>query len=52
MAAVVAVLTGDALNDIVMTLTNSQFLAVDISYAFTALIPAFVAMRWVQSQTS
>jgi hypothetical protein len=52
LAGVVAVLAGDALNDIVFTLTNSQFLAFDISYAFTALIPAFVAMRWIRSQTS
>jgi hypothetical protein len=52
LAAVVAVLTGDALNDIVYTLTRSQFLAADISYTFTALIPAFVAMKWIQSQTS
>jgi hypothetical protein len=51
LAAVLAVLTGDALNDIVFTLTNSQFLAVDISYAFTALIPTFVAIRWIQAQT-
>jgi hypothetical protein len=50
LSAVVAVLTGDALNDIVFTLTTSQFLAVDISYAFTALIPAFVALRWIQFQ--
>jgi hypothetical protein len=52
LAAVLAVLTGDALNDIVFTLTTSQFLAVDISYAFTALIPAFVAVNWIQSQTT
>jgi len=52
LGAVVAVLTGDALNDIVFTLTSSQFLATDISYAFTALIPAFVAMKWIQWQTS
>ena len=51
LAAVLAVLTGDALNDIVFTLIKSQFLAVDISYACTALIPAFVATRWIQSQT-
>jgi len=52
LAAVLAVLTGDALNDIVFSVTNSQFLAVDISYAFTALIPSFVAIRWIQSQSS
>jgi hypothetical protein len=51
LAAVAAVLSGDALNDLVFSLTNNQFLAVDISYAFTALIPALVAMRWVRSQT-
>jgi hypothetical protein len=50
LAAVVGVLTGDALNDAVLTVTNSQFLAVDISYAFAALIPAFVAMKWIQSR--
>ena len=50
LAAVVGVLAGDVLNDIVMTLTNSQFLAVDISYAFTALLPAFVALKWIQPE--
>jgi hypothetical protein len=49
LAAVVAVLTGDALNDIVYSLSRSQFLAVDISYAITALVPALVAARWIQS---
>jgi hypothetical protein len=27
------------------TLTSSQFLAVDVSYAITALVPAFVVIR-------
>jgi len=49
LAAVVALLTGDALNDIVFSFTGSQFLAADISYASTALIPAFVAMKCIQS---
>ena len=52
LATVLAVLTGDALNDTVFSVTNSQFLAVDISYAFTALIPAFVAIRCIQSQSA
>jgi hypothetical protein len=50
LAAVTGLLTGDALNDIVVSLTTNQFLAVDISYTFTALVPAFVAMRWLESQ--
>jgi hypothetical protein len=52
LAAMAGLLTGDALNDIVISLTNNQFLAVDISYTFTALVPAFVAMKWLQSQLS
>jgi len=52
LAAVVAVLTGDALNDLVFTLTTSQFLAVITSYASTALIPAFVATRWIRFQAN
>jgi len=52
LAAVVAILTGDVVNDVVFSVTNSQFLAVDISYSLTALIPAFVAARWVRSQTN
>jgi len=52
LATVLAVLTGDALNDTVFSVTDSQFLAVDISYAFTALIPALVAIRWIQRQSA
>jgi hypothetical protein len=51
LAAVVGVMTGDALNDFVYTVTRSQFVAVDISYGFTALIPAFVAMKLIRTRT-
>jgi hypothetical protein len=50
-AAVVALLAGDAMNDVVFTLTGSQYLAVVTSYAFTALIPALAAIRSMQVRT-
>lgn len=50
LAAVVAVLTGDASNDVVLVLTRSQFFAIAASYFSITMIPTFVAMRSLELQ--
>lgn len=48
-AAVVALLSGDTINDLILVATGSQFFAIASSYTITAIVPALVAIWWIQS---
>jgi hypothetical protein len=48
-AAIVALLTGDASNDVLLMISGREFLAIVGSYALTAFIPTLVAIKFLGS---